>query len=239
MKSSPRRDAPANVRGVRWWPLGPFLLLWLAACGAPPPPEAATVLLRVGQQTVTVADFETAFAIGQTAYDYADLQRPAVWREARRRLLNQLLEEALVLEKARIEGIRIDEAELLAAVRRLRGDYPPGVFEEALLKNAVPEEAWRERLRVRLLMEKTARRILGATVDISPEEIAALIDEAPGEAPPADGRKGVALVERLRRRKIEAAYPEWVRDLHETFTVEINQPQWERLLTPPGDRKPA
>lgn len=239
MKSALRRAAPANKRWGRRWPVGALLLLWLAACGAPPPPEADTVLLRVGQQTITVAEFETAFAIGQMAYDYADLQRPAVWREARRRLLNQLLEEALVLEKARVEGIRVDEDELSEAVQRLRGDYPPGVFEEALLKNAVPEEAWRERLRVRLLMEKTARRVIGATVDISPEEIAALIDEAPGETPPVDGREGAALVERLRRRKIEAAYPEWVRELRETFTVEINQPQWERLLTPPGDRPPA
>ena len=84
----------------------------LGACGAPTEqPAAPAELIRVGTEVVTVDDFETAFSISRIAYDHQDLKQPPVWREARLRLLGQMVEEALVREQARLLGIDVGDAE--------------------------------------------------------------------------------------------------------------------------------
>jgi hypothetical protein len=198
----------------------------LGACGAPSePPAAPAELIRVGTQVVTVDDFETAFAISRIAYEYQDLKQPPVWREARLRLLGQLVEEALVREQARLLGIDVGDAEVDAAEEQIRKDYPKGAFEDLLLQQAVRYSNWRERLRVRLLMEKTARKVLGAQVQ-------ALKESDDDRAPPAEAEteQGDHSPPRLTA---EAAYPQWLRRLRQEFKVEINLPEWERLLNAP------
>ena len=215
---------------IRAW-LVVLSALLLAGCGPPADRTAAPiVLVHVGMQTVSVDDFEAAFAISQMAYDFGDLQQPAIWREARLRLLNELVEEALVLEEARILGIQVSAEEVDEAERRIREDYPEGVFEAVLLENAVQYPAWRERLRVRRLLEKTVWEVLGAQVAVTPEALAAILADSHETGP---GNAGGQLVQRLKRRQVEAAYPEWVRRLRQELSVEINQPEWERLLKAP------
>ena len=206
-------------------------VLLLAGCGPPADRTAVpVVLVRVGMQTVSVDDFEAAFTISQMAYDFGDLQQPAIWQEARLRLLNELVEEALVLEKARILGIQVSAGEVDEAERRLRADYPEGAFEALLLENAVQYPVWRERLRVRRLLDKTVWEVLGAQVAVTPEALAAMLAD-PHETGP--GNTDEHLVQRLKRRQVEAAYPQWVRRLRQEFPVEINQPELERLLKAP------
>ena len=198
----------------------------LGACGAPSEQPAAPVeLIRAGVQVVTVDDFEAAFAISRIAYDHQDLKQPPVWREARLRLLGQLVEEALVREQARLLGIDVGDAEVDAAEEQFRKDYPKGAFEDLLLQQAVRYSTWRERLRVRLLMEKTARQALGA----SGQSSAATANEsaAPGEAETEEEN----LVP--PHLSVEAAYPQWLNRMRQEFKVEINLPEWERLLNAP------
>jgi hypothetical protein len=202
------------------------VLCLVAACSGPRDgADANGVLLRVGQQVLTVQDFQTALAMGRIAYAGPDLESPTLDNQLRVRLLNELVEEALILEKARILGIEVTSEEVLAAEQHIRQDYPEGEFEAALLENAVDPAQWRQRLKVRLILEKTVMQVLGPRVTVTSEEPAAL-----SGTPPDDGSdEGRPPLEGLRRTKIEEAYPQWIHDLKQEFPVKINQAEWERL----------
>lgn len=214
--------------------LGLAALAVLTACSDPQGPgQQEAVLIRADQEIVTMADFERAFEAARIAYSDERSVDPEAIAQARLRLLNQMAEEVIVDRHAKELGIVLAETDLEAAVQAIRGDYPEDTFEQMLLESAIPFSLWKERLRMRLLMEKVVDQELARPLTITPEEIEAYYrahaeeftvpDDAPQEA---DLHRQI--VERLRREKVEAAYPQWMDGLRERYQLEINWALWEQ-----------
>jgi hypothetical protein len=96
---------------------------------------------------------------------------------------------------------------------------------------------WRDRLRVRLLMEKVVDRELAQSLTITAQEIEdyykaheADFTAESGKPPETDLQR--LIVERLRRQKVEAAYPQWMDGLRSRYQVEINWELWEQVHRP-------
>lgn len=216
----------------------------LAGCSDDAGPSGDIYVLRLGDDVVTVFDFNQAFELDKADYP-RDPEAEGLVRDARLRLLQQLTEEMLVAARARELGIAVSAEELARAVAAIQADYPEGVFKEMLLEYAVPYNFWEKRLKVRLLMEKVAARELDGKVVITPQDIEAYYRanrpqaEEPEEPPPegAEGAERIeatqdlnaTIVRNIRRQKTEAAYREWIRELGEKFPVEINREAWEHL----------
>ncbi len=128
-------------------------------------------LIRVGDHVLTTLDFKTAFEIAKSAYPHNEMQNPSAFKAAQSRLLNQLTEELIFLERAGELGIFITESEIDAAVSRIKKDYPDGVFNETLLEYAVSYETWKKRLKIRLLMEKVVEKELTDHISITAGDI--------------------------------------------------------------------
>jgi len=231
----------------RRWLATALTLMLAAACSGPPQePVPEGVLIRVGDQIVTGRDFELVLAIGRVAYAHPGPESPVLGDQRRIRLLNELVEEALILEKARSLGIEVTPEQLAAAENRLRQDYPQGAFDAALLENAVDLDHWRKRLRVKLILDKTVDQVIGARVNVTPEELAALLGTQSRATPEIDSGRDRRLLEQLRRTKFEAVYPRWIRELKQEFPVQIDQAEWQRLSAErrrlsdrPGQDRPA
>ena len=129
-------------------------LVCLWGCGSPGSEPAEDYLIRVGERKVTVREFLQAFELAQAAYPGSFAQNPAGLKEARTQLLNEMATELVMFKHAVELGLAVSDAELEAAVAAVRSDYPPGVFEQTLIESAVSFDAWKHRLRSRLLMEK-------------------------------------------------------------------------------------
>jgi hypothetical protein len=112
------------------------------------------ILLRVGERVLTVHDFHEAFEISKTAYAHNIRQQSEDLREAQTRLLNQLSVEMLILERGKELGISVSDDEVERAVSEIKSDYPEGEFEETLIEFAVSYDAWLNRLKTRLTMDK-------------------------------------------------------------------------------------
>ena len=125
------------------------------------------VLLRVGDGIVTVDGFRKAF--GQTASNYSArlFHDPHALRDAKYRLLNQLTDELILLERAKALELSITPAELKTAVDGFKEDFPEGEFEKTLFENGIGFDDWQASLERRLLMEKVVRQELGALNDSS------------------------------------------------------------------------
>ena len=210
----------------------------VVGCSGPdstPPHEA--VLIRTDQQTITQGQFERAFEAARIAYSDDRSVDPKEIKNARMRLLNQMAEELIIDRRAQELGIVLNEAELEASIQAIKKDYPDNTFEQMLLESAIPLSLWKDRLRVRLLMEKVVDRELVQPLTITAQDIEAYykanekeLAAKTGKSPEMDLKRHI--VERLRREKVEAAYPQWMDGLRQRYQVEINWELWEQYQNP-------
>jgi hypothetical protein len=162
------------------------------------------------------------------------MQNPAALRTARRRLLDQLTEELILIERAKELDIRVADAEIEAAVQEIKSDYPDGDFEKMLLEYAISYPVWKQRLRRRMLMEKVIEEELKYRITIEPDEILAYYDthiRSKSDSASISGDKNVFIVMQLRRKKAEEAYWDWIQKLEKAYTIEINQTAWKKIAT--------
>ena len=192
-------------------------------------------LIRVRERVVTVSDFNKTFEITKSAYPRDFSQDSVLLKEAQVRMLNQMIEELLVLQRAAELQIELAEPEVAQAIANIKADYPEGVFEQTLLEYAVSYSFWEKRLKIRLMMEKVVEREVHRNVILTAEDIATFYkenydDKQQGSTQDAEKKKiNELIVKQLRRQKAEEAYQLWIKNLKEKYTVDINQSQWKRL----------
>ncbi|MBC8199722.1 MAG: SurA N-terminal domain-containing protein [Desulfobacterales bacterium] len=197
-------------------------------------------LIRVGDRVATTDDFNRAFEIIRTAYSHNALQEPDSCRGAKLRLLSQLIEEMIILERAKELNVEISDSEVDEAVARMKGDYDDNAFEQILLEYAVSYNLWEKELGKRLLIEKVVERELKEHVVITPEDISNYYEKHyNGHGGPsalsvgtdnADGDLNRIIVKQLRRKKAEEAYKPWIENLRKKYLIEINKKEWEHVI---------
>jgi len=152
------------------------------------------------------------------------------------RLLHQLTEELILLERADELNLVVSDSELEAAIKKIRTDYPEGEFENILVEQAIVYGEWKDQLRTRLLKEKVVREDLETSISLTPEEVSAAyeanfparsMDKDRNMNDPAADEKVVKLV---RRQKAQEVYQKWLLDFKARYAVEINAPAWEELI---------
>jgi hypothetical protein len=234
---------------IKFLPL--ICLLWvgctLTGCSDVEHKQKDEYFIKVGGRTLTVADFNKAFEIAKNAYSQDKIQRPDVAREARLRLIQQMTEEMILLQRAEELGITITDSQVEKAIRDIKKDYPDNVFQEILLEYAVPYQSWRERLKTRLLMEKVITQELGDKIEITHDDISRYYEEhfkdeimSPDEKHLKDKNtssdvKAVSkdinniIIKILRKEKMEKAYAAWIKNLKNKYAVEINKKELEKM----------
>ncbi len=209
-----------------------LMVMIIGGCDTPATQRPGdTVLIRTDRQAVTVDQFERAFEAAKIAYSENRVVDPQLMKQARVRMLNQMIEELIIERRAQELGIVLGDGELDAAIQDIKKDYPDDEFEQMLLESAIPYSLWRDRLRVRLMMDKVIDRDLTESVTISAQDMEDYYNAheddfvVDGENPPQADLKH-RIVERLRREKVEAAYPQWMDGLRNRYQVTINWALW-------------
>jgi len=219
-------------------------VLAVLSCGPSDSERADAYLLRVGNRKITERDFLQAFELAKTAHPDSAEQSSSALQDARRQLLNEITTELIILNRSEEVGVSVSEAELDAAIAVIRADYPPGVFEQTLSEAAVPFEAWKQRMRSRLLVEKLVQAELGPQIVITPEEVADYYGQHyRGKAAAADSEEKFQILKEtivadLRRNKLEDAFVDWINQLKEKYTVDLNSQLWEKLSSRGQDPSP-
>jgi len=219
-----------------------FIISAWTGCGGSGSERADTYLIRIGDRVVTALDFNEAFEVMKASGLHNTKQNPDAYREARLRLLNQMIEEMILLEKAKELGIQISDAEFKNAISEFKKDYPEGVFEETLLENAVSYNYWEKRLKIRLFMEKVIAKEFGERIKITPEDISKYYqeytrhrEETPGSEEESElketaGYTEEMVVRHLRWKKTEEAYQSWIRKIKQKQAIEINRTKWQEII---------
>jgi hypothetical protein len=190
--------------------------------------------IKVGNRTITVADFNKAFEIAKNAYPHNSIQQPDVIREARLRLVQQMTEEMILLQRGEELGVTIKDSEVEKTLEELKRDYPDNVFQEILLEYAIPYRSWREGLKTRLLMEKVIAKELGDQIEITHDDISKYYEEHFKDDDTSSDVKEVPedinniIKKILRKEKMEKTYAPWIEKLKNNYVVEINKKELEK-----------
>jgi hypothetical protein len=210
-----------------------LLCLLVMGCEQKTSEHGKEVLLRVGERVLTVHDFNEAFEISKTAYAHNIRQQSDDLRDAQTRLLNQLSVEMLILERGKELGISVTNDEVERAVAEIKSDYPEGEFEETLIEFAISYDAWLNRLKTRLTIDKVVEAELKNRVSISPEDISQYYKknfqgkDLESNSTQSSEDINETIVKQLRREKAEQAYNTWIEELKSKYPIEINSEQWE------------
>jgi hypothetical protein len=208
----------------------------LAACDKPSSKSAQEYVIRVGDRVLTVRDFDKAFEIAKIAYPQKAMQDPVALKEAQLRLLRQMTEEMIIIERAKELGIEISVAEVEKAVSEIKKDYPEDVFEQTLLAYAVSYNSWEAGLKKRLLVEKVIGAELDKQILITPGEISKYYEEyyvkdgSTSDFKNGSGNITEIIVKNLRRQKLEAAYKPWMERLQKKYAIEVNNAQLAKII---------
>jgi parvulin-like peptidyl-prolyl isomerase len=227
------------LRGCFYWGAAAVVFA-LIGCSGHDTGTGDEYLIRIGERVVTVADFNRAFEIAKTAYTHNSLQNPEDTNDAQLRLLNQMTEELVLLQRAGELGIGVSDEELEKAIEKIRADFPDDAFEQTLLEYAVSYKSWKSGLKTRLLMEKLVQQELKDETVIQPDEVAKFYEENYNNdaTQSGDTRNPAAveeiIVKQLRRVKIENAYRKWIENLRKRYTIDINKDQWNKILAAPS-----
>ena len=165
------------------------------------------------------------------------MQKPVAFKEARIRLLNQMTEELIILERAKELAISVSDEEVEKTIADIKNDYPDDVFEQTLLDYAVSYESWKKGLKTRLLMEKLVEKELKDRVVITAEDIEKFYQQNYKSnglyTEFAENSKDInkKIIEHLRRKKTEKAYKSWIEKIQKRYKIEINKKQWEKMIS--------
>lgn len=207
----------------------------LAGCSDFEHKQRNEYFIKVGDRTITVADFNKAFEIAKNAYPQNRIQRPDVNREVRLRLIQQMTEEMILLERAEELGITMTDSQVEKALRDIKKDYPDNVFQEILLEYAIPYQSWKEGLKTRLLMEKVITQELGDKIEITHDDISKYYEEHFKDDNTSPDVKAVSkdinniIIKILRKEKMEKAYASWIKKLKNKYAVKINKKELEKM----------
>ena len=223
--------------GIVWT----LLVVWAGffGCSDSKGPVSPEILIQINSSVVTVDDFEKA--VQDTTNDFStDMDMDAgMLADIRLRILNQLTERLILMERARELNIQISDAQLEEAIASIKADYPKGEFAQVLLEQAVSFQQWKNDLRIRLLMVKVVDHELEPRIHITPEEISDYYEQH-YRASGADADKeedassiDAVIVQQVRQIKKEAMYREWMAVLEKQYTLNVNQSAWDRIVNRP------
>ena len=208
----------------------------LAGCSDVEHKQKDEYFIKLKDRIITVADFNNAFEIAKNAYPQNRIQQPDVARKARLRLIQQMTEEIILLERAEELGITMTDSQVEKAIRDIKRDYPDNVFQEILIEYAVPYQSWKEGLKTRLLMEKVITQELGDEIKITDDDISKYYEEHLEDDNTSTDVNAMSkdinniIIKILRKEKMEKAYASWIKNLKNKYAVEVNKKELKKMI---------
>jgi hypothetical protein len=193
-------------------------------------------LIRIGDEIFTTEEFQQSFETAKIAYMDEILADPETLHEIQTRHLNEIIEELIVLERAKELHLEISDQELENAVWKIQKDYPEESFEQTLLEKAICFSRWKESLRIKLLKDRVIFEDLEKNITIINEEIKDFYESYFDNTfiTPENEEKTIVLsqeiIRQLRKEKAKDQYPSWIKELRIRYGVELNKAAWSKIM---------
>jgi peptidyl-prolyl cis-trans isomerase C/foldase protein PrsA len=152
------------------------LSLFISACGNVDR-SAETVVITVGDRNITEDKLKKD--IKRITFEMGI--RDQGGKHLIPALTNRIIDNYLILEYGKINGITVSKNELNAAIKDIKKDYPENVFNNILIRRYIDFEEWKEALREQLLVEKIITIASASITPITFQEIKSYFDSHQSE----------------------------------------------------------
>jgi len=208
-------------------------IIFMYSCS--PIPENENLVIRAGKTVVTTEYLNQVIEIAKASYLSIDTMSSDQIRQLRKKVIEELVEEVLIVERARELKLEITDEKLNKAINNIRKDYPENTFENMLIEQAIPYDIWKKRLKTRLLIEKTIALDLQQNINVTADEIAKFHHDFPIQAIPPHSDHPLknesiniqanqnAVKSFLKNEKSEIRYPSWIKGLKKRYGLYINE----------------
>jgi parvulin-like peptidyl-prolyl isomerase len=143
----------------------------LAACrDRETSPAAAQPVATVNGERIELKEFEKKLAEDSVLAKGEALLKAEEYVRLKEEVLGRLIEERIMLRRARELSIIVGDAELEARIEEIRKDYADGSFNALFDNGAISYPAWKEALRKRMLLEKVVAVDVNAKVQVTEAE---------------------------------------------------------------------
>lgn len=153
------------------------LAITLAAASAFAAQAVESIVVRVGDRIVTSSQYERRLHDTMNEIDQSGMpadQIAAKKQEARKNLVNDLIDELLIKDRADRLGITVTDAEIKDAILRLKQQYgitTDAQFDESLQKSGLTRPEMEARLRDTLVTNKVFAQELRSRQDLDDREL--------------------------------------------------------------------
>jgi peptidyl-prolyl cis-trans isomerase SurA len=147
------------------------------ACRSTPPTPAATVSADtwavVDGHAITRDDVDKAYRRGRDASETLSEEEMLTAKLA---LLNDLIVQQILLEKARALKLEVPQSELDTAYENAKKNVTDDVFQQELTRRSLTAEDMREGLRREMLTQKVLAQEVGSKIAVTDQEISGFFD---------------------------------------------------------------
>jgi peptidyl-prolyl cis-trans isomerase C len=106
--------------------------------------------------------------------------RPDMMMEARKMVLENLIDRELLYQQSRKKGVVIDDAQVNEQLDRLKKQYPnEQAFKDSMAEDHLSEDTVKSRIKMNLAVQKFVEKEFGGKVDVSEGEAKAFYDGNP------------------------------------------------------------
>jgi parvulin-like peptidyl-prolyl isomerase len=147
----------------------PFVLLFLAGAAASGAELVESIVARVNDRLITHSEFEQRYqATTRAAQPGSDSQ------EARQKLLDEMIREKLLEERAKELAVTASDAEVAEAVERVKRQYnlaTDAEFDAALASSKLTREDLERQMRHTITLQKVIGRDVTSNLDMSDDTL--------------------------------------------------------------------
>lgn len=113
---------------------------------------------------------------------YASAELKKKMTELRDTIIEQAIDTRLILQIAKQRGVTADEKSVDTRIEAVKKRFPSeDIFLQALASKGVTDREYRDQVAEQVLVQETLRRVLGAGIDITDNEIGEYYDTHPEE----------------------------------------------------------
>ncbi len=187
---------------------------------------------------MTLPRFAYELSLKLAAYPYDLKDDPDQYNLAVIELAANLAEQCQLLCAAKDKGIKILPEELQKEEESLLEGYSDEALDQFMIEEALKRRIWKQKMEQDLLIRRFIQMSLVKEISITQEEISAFYalqvqqnkDNEPDWIKDTD-----VLVEKLKAKKAQENYEEWMEQIRASYPVTINKELLKQFLIYPPD----
>jgi parvulin-like peptidyl-prolyl isomerase len=165
------------------WLISVGIFIFVAGCGEDSKKskslDSDIVVAKVNQKKINLVSFKGKLHLEEKKFrlEGKDSLKPDTFLWLKNQVLNNLIQDLLLIQEAKIKNIEVSDEEFQKALSDFRSGYQEDQFQRTLEIEEINEAEWKSRLKNNLIIKKLIRKVVHSRISVSEEDLRKYFDE--------------------------------------------------------------